>query len=56
LKKQFQARAVPAWDRLGPVVADDQGRLLWVPGLGWDARVARLAGGWLLEWDADAPA
>ena len=56
LKKQFQARAVPAWDRLGPVVADDQGRLLWVPGLGWDARVARLAGGWLLEWEADAPA
>lgn len=54
LKKQFQSQAVAAWDRMGPVVADTQGTLLWVPGLGWDARVPRVAGGWLLEWTGDA--
>ena len=53
LKKQFQARAVPAWDRQGPVVTDHQGRLLWVAGLGWDARVGHVAGGWTLEWLSD---
>lgn len=53
LKKQFQARAVPAWDRGGPVVTDEQGHVLWVPGLGWDGRVARKAGGWLLHWEPD---
>lgn len=37
LKKQYQAAAVPAWQRVGPLVfAGDQ--LLWVPGLGPDAR------------------
>lgn len=56
LKKQFQARAVPVWDRLGPVATDLQGQLLWVPGLGWDAGVARRAGGWLLVWEPDPPA
>jgi tRNA(Ile)-lysidine synthase len=54
LKKQFQTRAVPAWDRHGPVVADGNGVLMWVPGLGWDARVPLVAGGWQLEWIADA--
>lgn len=53
LKKQFQARAVPAWDRTGPVVADAQGAVLWVPGLGWDARVAQVLGGWRLSWEPD---
>ena len=52
LKKQFQARAVAAWDRIGPVVADELGAVLWVPGLGWDARVAQEKGGWLLVWQA----
>jgi tRNA(Ile)-lysidine synthase len=37
LKKQYQARRVPAWERSGPLVycAD---RLLFAPGLGLDAR------------------
>jgi tRNA(Ile)-lysidine synthase len=38
LKKQWQAAGVPAWEREGPLVyADD--RLLYVPGLGVDARL-----------------
>ena len=37
LKKQFQARRVPAWSRDGPLLFS-QGRLLFVPGLGIDAR------------------
>jgi tRNA(Ile)-lysidine synthase len=37
LKKQYQARGVPAWQRQGPVVALGA-RLLFVPGLGVDAR------------------
>lgn len=38
LKKQFQAAAVPAWDREGPLVYSG-GQLVFVPGLGVDARV-----------------
>ncbi len=38
LKKQFQALDVPAWARNGPLLFDGQGRLLFVPGLGLDAR------------------
>jgi tRNA(Ile)-lysidine synthase len=34
LKKQYQAAAVPAWQRQGPLVWADDGRLLYVPGLG----------------------
>jgi tRNA(Ile)-lysidine synthase len=37
LKKQFQASRVPAWLRDGPLLFS-QGRLLFVPGLGIDAR------------------
>lgn len=37
LKKQFQARAVPAWERDGPLLFTVDGRLLFVPGLGIDA-------------------
>lgn len=37
LKKQFQARAVPAWERAGPLVFAGE-QLLYVPGLGIDAR------------------
>ncbi|WP_374258539.1 tRNA lysidine(34) synthetase TilS [Aquabacterium sp.] len=37
LKKQFQSEGVPSWLRQGPLVyAED--RLMWVPGLGVDAR------------------
>jgi tRNA(Ile)-lysidine synthase len=38
LKKQFQAAGVPAWQRNGPLVYS-RGRLLFVPGLGRDARM-----------------
>ncbi len=37
LKKQFQARAIPAWQREGPLLFTAQGRLVFVPGLGIDA-------------------
>lgn len=38
LKKQFQALGVPAWARQGPLVYA-HGQLVFVPGLGLDARV-----------------
>jgi tRNA(Ile)-lysidine synthase len=44
LKKQFQALGVPAWARDGPLLYDAQGRLLFVPGLGLDARALALPG------------
>ncbi len=37
LKKQFQARDVPAWQRQGPLLSTLAGRLLFVPGLGLEA-------------------
>ncbi len=43
LKKQFQAAAVPAWEREGPLIYSG-GQLLFVPGLGVDARVWALPG------------
>lgn len=39
LKKQFQAHGVPPWQRSGPVLVDLSGQVLWVAGLGGDARV-----------------
>lgn len=52
LKKQFQARAVPAWERDGPLVYSG-GQLVFVPGLGLDARVIGLPGQPLvqLSWE-----
>ncbi len=44
LKKQFQARAVPAWARSGPLLWTDDGRLVFVPGLGIDARLQAAPG------------
>jgi tRNA(Ile)-lysidine synthase len=44
LKKQFQALACPAWARGGPLVSTGAGRLLFVPGLGMDARAWAPAG------------
>jgi tRNA(Ile)-lysidine synthase len=52
LKKQFQAAGVPAWAREGPLVFTGD-RLLYVPGLGIDARCLAPAGAtpqWRLEW------
>jgi tRNA(Ile)-lysidine synthase len=43
LKKQYQAAAVPAWEREGPLVYSG-GQLVFVPGLGIDARVIGLPG------------
>jgi tRNA(Ile)-lysidine synthase len=37
LKKQYQGAGVPTWQRVGPVLWCD-GRVLFVPGLGVDAR------------------
>lgn len=53
LKKQFQSRARPAWERDAPVVNDEAGSLMWVHGLGWDARVPQTLGGWQLHWAPD---
>jgi tRNA(Ile)-lysidine synthase len=43
LKKQFQAAQVPEWERNGPLVFSG-GQLVFVPGLGVDARVLALPG------------
>lgn len=43
LKKQYQAADVPAWERDGPLVYSG-GQLVFVPGLGIDARVQALPG------------
>lgn len=45
LKKQFQAAGVPAWSRTAPVLLAADGTLLYVPGLGTDARALRSDGG-----------
>jgi tRNA(Ile)-lysidine synthase len=53
LKKQFQEAAVPAWQRTGPLLYSG-GQLVFVPGLGLDARVIGLPGQALvtLRWVA----
>ena len=43
LKKQFQAAELPAWQRSGPLLYSG-GQLVFVPGLGLDARVIGLPG------------
>ncbi len=55
LKKQYQAAGIPAWQRDGPLVYSD-GRLIFVPGLGIDARVVAAAGEpqLRLEWIPDS--
>jgi tRNA(Ile)-lysidine synthase len=54
LKKQYQAAGVAAWQRDGPLVYAD-GRLLFVPGLGIDARWlgAERSRGLTLRWYAE---
>lgn len=44
LKKQYQARAVPAWERDGPLLFTSAGQLLFVPGLGIDAALQAAPG------------
>ncbi len=38
LKKQYQAAEIPAWQRQGPLICHENGDLVFVPGLGLDAR------------------
>lgn len=56
LKKQFQAAEVPGWLRAGPLVYSG-GQLVFVPGLGIDARVIGLPGQpqVKLSWDSHRP-
>ena len=58
LKKQFQAKGVPAWQRQEPLLFTPQGRLVFVPGLGPDAAFQAPAGApqLSLEWIADPKA
>ena len=53
LKKQFQSASVPEWERAGPLLYSG-GQLVFVPGLGLDARVLGLPGQPLvrLRWEA----
>ncbi|MDH4051831.1 MAG: tRNA lysidine(34) synthetase TilS [Rubrivivax sp.] len=44
LKKQFQAAGVPAWARVGPVLRTAGGSLVFVAGLGIDARAVAAPG------------
>jgi tRNA(Ile)-lysidine synthase len=55
LKKQFQALGIPAWQRSGPLLFSSDGRLIWVPGLGVDARCRASVGERQLSvsWEAD---
>ena len=54
LKKQYQERRIPAWAREGPLLFD-QDRLIFVPGLGLDARCLAEPGRrqMLLSWEPD---
>ncbi|MFZ4552218.1 MAG: tRNA lysidine(34) synthetase TilS [Aquabacterium sp.] len=55
LRKQFQCAGVPSWLRQGPLVYGG-GRLLWVPGLGVDARAVAPDGDpqYAFEWHPDS--
>jgi len=55
LKKQWQAAGVPPWARRGPLVWRGDA-LLWVPGLGVDARCQAESGApqWALTFEPDA--
>lgn len=55
LKKQYQARGVPAWQRGGPLVFDGE-TLLYAPALGIDARACAPAGAAQLrvQWEPGA--
>ena len=57
LKKQYQARGVPPWQRAGPLVFGGNGTLLYVPGLGIDAAHWRAPGVRQLQltWVPDPP-
>jgi tRNA(Ile)-lysidine synthase len=50
LKKQYQAAGVPVWQREGPMLYSG-GQLVFVPGLGLDARLVGLPGQALVRLD-----
>jgi tRNA(Ile)-lysidine synthase len=52
LKKQYQAAAIPSWQRNGPLIGRASGHLVFVPGLGVDARqwAARGEAQWGFGW------
>nr|WP_259372743.1 tRNA lysidine(34) synthetase TilS [Schlegelella koreensis] len=56
LKKQYQAVALPEWERTGPLVFS-AGELVFVPGLGLDARALAPPGApqYALGWEPRAP-
>ena len=56
LKKQWQSQGIPAEGREGPLLYDATGTLLFVPGLGIDARAWAPPGApqWTLRWRAAA--
>jgi tRNA(Ile)-lysidine synthase len=58
LKKQFQAVAMPSWVRDMPVLVDAQDALIFVPGLGTDARALAREGAPRVDlaWRAALPA
>jgi tRNA(Ile)-lysidine synthase len=55
LKKQYQARGVPAWQRDGPLLFGPTGQLLFAPGLGVNASAQAATGQaqLSLSWHAD---
>ena len=55
LKKQFQAAGIASWQRDAPLLFSADGRLLFVPGLGIDARAQAVAGAprFALSWESD---
>jgi tRNA(Ile)-lysidine synthase len=57
LKKQFQAAALPEWARQGPLLSSG-GQLIFVPGLGIDARAVAWPGQpqMTLKWLPDVAA
>ncbi|MBK6471097.1 MAG: tRNA lysidine(34) synthetase TilS [Betaproteobacteria bacterium] len=57
LKKQYQTAGVPAWQREGPLLRLPDGRLLFAPGLGFDAalRAAPGAPQLFLRWRPATP-
>ncbi|GAA5233457.1 tRNA lysidine(34) synthetase TilS [Verticiella sediminum] len=55
LKNLFQERGVPAWERERLPLVWRGGVLVYVAGLGLDARVPRAENGWSLRWLAQSP-
>ncbi len=58
LKKQYQSRGVPVWDRTGPLLYTAAGELLFVPGLGFEGALRARPGQpqLSLTWVPDTPA